>query len=175
MDFQRQKSQSGFTLIELLITVVVLGVLVALAAPSFFKILETRKIIGATDLLHNDLVFAKTESIKRNQQINVVFKNKGTTNWCYGLTEANTCDCKTTNSCNIDGVERVTDVSDFPNVSATWNFTGDTTGFDDIRGVPTNAGTTTFSVDSSNANVVLAPIGRVRICSDTGVGGYPSC
>ncbi|ATI04127.1 MULTISPECIES: GspH/FimT family pseudopilin [Cycloclasticus] len=174
MDQNRQK---GFTLIELLITVVILGILLALAAPSFFEILERRKIVGATDLLHSDLLFAKTETIKRNKVIRISFKNKGTTNWCYGMKEEVTCDCTTANDCDIDGVERVVKASDFPNVSSTWTFGSDTAEFDPIRGFVNlnDAGTATFSIGSADTNVVLSITGRSRICSDTGIGGYPSC
>jgi len=172
---KKQPSQKGFTLIELLITVVILGILVSLAAPSFFGILERRKLVGATDLLFADLIFAKTETIKRNNTVNIAFKNKGTTNWCYGMTELNTCDCTTAGSCIIDGIERVVNAGDFINTSATWNFTGDITGFDPLRGFPSNAGTFTFSIGNGDADIVLAPNGRIRVCSSTSVGGYPPC
>jgi prepilin-type N-terminal cleavage/methylation domain len=177
MDFKRQKSQSGFTLIELLITVVVLGVLIALAAPSFFEILERRKIVGATDLLHSDLLFAKTETIKRNKVIRVAFKNKGTTNWCYGMKEEVTCDCTIANDCTIDGVERVVKADDFPNTSATWAYSLglDYTEFDALRGFANPIGSTTFSIGSASAKITSSLQGRVTICSDTAVGGYPSC
>ena len=171
-----QNTQKGFTLIELLITVVIMGILVGLAAPSFFGILERRKLIGATDLFFADLLFAKTVTIKRNSAVNIVLKNKDTTNWCYGMTQLNTCDCTGAGTaCAIDGVERVVKASDFKNTSATWNFAGDNTGFDPIRGFSTNAGTLTFSIESSSTKVILALKGRARICSTTGVGGYPAC
>jgi type IV fimbrial biogenesis protein FimT len=172
-----RNTQKGFTLIELLITVVVLGILLALAAPSFFEILERRKIVGATNLLHSDLLFAKTETIKRNKVIRVSFKNKGTTNWCYGMKEEVTCDCTIANDCAIDGVEHVVKASDFPNVSGTWTFGSDISEFDPLRGFVdlNDAGTATFSIDSADADVVLSINGRARVCSSTGVGGYPSC
>jgi type IV fimbrial biogenesis protein FimT len=170
-----QNKQKGFTLIELLITVVVLGILIALAAPSFFEILERRKIVGATDLLHSDLLFAKTETIKRNTPVRVSFKNKGTTNWCYGMKETVTCDCTTANDCTIDGIERVVKASDFPNVSGTWNYTGDITQFDALRGFSNPFGTATFSIGSAAASVVSTIRGRVKVCSNSAVGGYPSC
>ena len=167
--------QKGFTLIELLITVVVLGILLALAGPSMFGILERRKLVGAADLLYEDLLFAKTESVKRNKVIRVSFKNKGTTNWCYGMKEEVTCDCTTANDCSIDGIERVVKASDFPNVSGTWNYTGDITQFDALRGFSNPFGTTTFSIGGASASVVSTIRGRVKICSNNGVGGYPSC
>jgi len=172
---KNQNTSKGFTLIELLITVVILGVLVSLAVPSFFEILERRKIVGATNLLHSDLLFAKTETIKRNKVIIVSFKNKGTTNWCYGMKEDATCDCTTANDCAIDGIERVVKANDFPNVSGTWDYTGDITQFDALRGFSDPFGTATFSIGSGTASVVSTIRGQIKVCSNTGVGGYPSC
>lgn len=174
------KFQKGFTLIELIITVTVLGILLALAGPSMFEILERRKIVGAADLLFADLMFAKTETIKRNQVVRVSFKNKGTTNWCYGMKLEITCDCEEIDSsqpdyCEIDGIKKVVSEGDFPNVSGTWNYTGDVTQFDARRGFANPFGTATFSIDGSSASVVSTIRGRVKICSSTGAGGYPSC
>ena len=50
-----RNTQKGFTLIELLIVVVILGILVAIAAPSMFSILEGRKLKGAAENLQVDL------------------------------------------------------------------------------------------------------------------------
>jgi prepilin-type N-terminal cleavage/methylation domain-containing protein len=184
MDLKKhKKTQKGFTIIELLITVVILGILVAIAAPSMYSILEGRKLKGAAENLFADLMFAKTESIKRNNEVILSFGGVSPA-WCYGLKEDVSCDCATANDCSIDGIEKVvtsdqygdtTLVADFPSSSP------EETGFEPLRGFSESSsgsfsnGTATFTNNGREAEVVISTLGRVRVCSDTGFGGYEAC
>lgn len=179
-----RKGQTGFTLIELLITVVVLGILLALGAPNLFSVLETRKIKGAGENVMADLQFAKSESIKRNAPVILSYVNGSS--WCYGIAVNASCTCTTPNSCSIDGIERVVRASDFDaDMSLTAAFNGGTatqTGFEPTRGFSENlAGSTSNgSVTLQLATgpvvkVIVSRFGRIRICSTTGTGGYESC
>ena len=88
MDLKKnQNIQKGFTLIELLITVVIMGVLVSLAVPSMSSILEGRKLKGAAENFQVDLMFIKTEAIKRNTPVRIYFKfdSVDAAKWCYGM------------------------------------------------------------------------------------------
>lgn len=176
--------QKGFTLIELLITVVVLGILLALGAPNLFSVLETRKLKGAGESVMADLQFAKAETIKRNTPVILSFVNGASDTWCYGLAVNAACDCATLNSCSIDGIERVTRGTDFDGPSLTANFNGGTateTGFEPVRGSPENLagstsnGTVIVQASGHDVRVILSSFGRIRICSTTGAGGYASC
>lgn len=55
---------AGFTIIELLVVVMVMGVLAALAAPSFQTFMATQQLKSASFDLYSSLVFARTEAIK---------------------------------------------------------------------------------------------------------------
>ncbi|MFA0231863.1 Tfp pilus assembly protein FimT/FimU, partial [Vibrio sp. 10N.261.45.A7] len=63
----------GFTLLELLVTVSVLSILIATAAPSFSSVTETVKMQRLAGELNGFLIQAKSESVKRNQDLWVHF------------------------------------------------------------------------------------------------------
>jgi type IV fimbrial biogenesis protein FimT len=171
-----RNTQKGFTLIELLITVVVMGILVALAVPSMSKILDGRKLKGAAENLQVDLMFIKTESIKRNTPVRVQFKfdTVDTAKWCYGMKIDAACDCFTANSCEIDGIEKVVNRADYgENVlikNNDVNFASDLVSFTPLRG-QANPGNVQFSLaDGREIKVSVNPRGRATICSDDGLG-----
>ena len=56
----------GFTLIELLITLVILGVLIVVAAPSFSEIRRNSELSGTANNFMSALNAARTEGMKRN-------------------------------------------------------------------------------------------------------------
>lgn len=172
-----QNNQKGFTLIELLIAVVILGILVALAAPSFFGTLEDRKLKGAGENLYVDMIFAKTESIKRNETIRISAIGTGDT-WCYGLSEVTACNCLTNSpACTIDSIPKVVSSVDYPGVEvlASSTLAGSSVSFTPLRGF-TNGGHLQFSVSTGkNFGASVSPLGRVRPCSGTGSWGYSAC
>ncbi|MEN6587566.1 MAG: GspH/FimT family pseudopilin [Sulfuricella sp.] len=60
---------TGFSLIELLVTVSVLGILVALAAPSFQSLIRANRIANLTNDLVSGLNLARSEAIKRGTRV----------------------------------------------------------------------------------------------------------
>lgn len=173
-------TQRGFTVVELVITMVVFGILVTIAVPSFTSLMDSIRVKRAGDAVSAFLVNAKSEAIKQNTIIRVVVQvaDSGAT-WCLGMTEANTCDCLTQNSCQVDGVERTLPGSAYKNVVL--NGPDDAHGFqfNRIRGTVQAGTNETVELESDNGinlNVIVGLTGRIRMCSPDGsAGGYPSC
>lgn len=61
------KRGGGFTLVELLIAVVVVGVLLSLAAPSFSGFIANQQVKTASNDLFSAFTYARSEAVKRNQ------------------------------------------------------------------------------------------------------------
>jgi type IV fimbrial biogenesis protein FimT len=64
-------AQQGFTLIEAIVVVAMVGVLLALAAPSFVNFTSSQKVKTASFDLYAALLFARSEAIKRRQTVTV--------------------------------------------------------------------------------------------------------
>ncbi len=60
---------SGFSLIELMVTVAVVAILAALAAPSFRAQTDSARLTAHASSLLSSLLLARTEAIKRNGRV----------------------------------------------------------------------------------------------------------
>ncbi|HSI22781.1 MAG TPA: GspH/FimT family pseudopilin [Methylophilaceae bacterium] len=176
-----KSGQFGFTLIELMIVIVIAGILLAMALPSFRDSIDRNRLRSITDTLYGDLQFAKSEAIKRNQPMTVDFTTSGGgSTWCYGfrLGSGATCDCtvtdtSATNACVIDTVLKVVNnTSEYPGITMTpsTDFV-----FDNVRGTATAGNVLLTSSRSKTTQLFVNVLGKIHVCSASGnsnVSGY---
>jgi len=87
-------SQRGFNLIEILVTLSVLGILLALGAPSLAEWLQNQQIRAATEAVLNGMQVARGEAIRRNLAVQMVLEPP-TSGWTICEATVEPCDSTT--------------------------------------------------------------------------------
>lgn len=82
----------GFTLIEVLVVIAILGVLTALAGPSFTPTIERWRVRQAAESLSSTIYYARSEAIKRGGRV-VIQKLPDNTNGCTTADDKTDWDC----------------------------------------------------------------------------------
>ncbi len=171
-------------MLELVAALAVVAILVAIGIPNFEQIAQKRRLQGATQRLQQDLLLARSEAIKLNAGVSVMFNGGGTT-WCYGMTTgtvgsgATDCDCHDSTraaNCTIEGVKIVGSSDDFSGVGA--SFGGTTSMVFNQPSGTTTATRIAYDVASVSAAVMVSGLGRTLVCSSTSAGqkfGFQSC
>jgi len=193
------KQTAGFTLSELMVTLAVVGIIMAMAAPAFNKLIEKRRLMGAGEQIYSQLSFARNEAVKRSKPLYLTFTTSGSTTWSFGITDR-TGGCTTTITdpnnvagCSIDldndlvntTTDRMLylfDSADFSGVSlavptfstipqgcSSTNLDTNETCFDGVRGMVRN-GSLRLSTDNFALDVRLDLIGRALMCSPISSG-----
>lgn len=73
------REESGLTLLELMVTLAVVGIMAAIAAPSLAKVIPHVKLNSAASQLTNDLNIARYRGISGNFKTRVVFDTGNST------------------------------------------------------------------------------------------------
>lgn len=185
------RNPRGFTLVELMVTVAVLAVLIALAAPSFTDTMQRRRLIGAAEAVASGLQLARSEAIRQSASMTAVTTTGAS--WCMGFARGTTaCDCSITDTTDTDActtlgdgstsVLRVVSAGQYSGVSMSLvTGTPATVTFDGVRGTAAGADDTKgirFTLGGRELQVRVNPLGGVRMCSPAGttlVAGYSTC
>ncbi|MCO5400042.1 GspH/FimT family pseudopilin [Ralstonia sp. 21MJYT02-11] len=138
------------TLVELLAVVVILGILAAVAFPSFQQMYLKIRLEGVANELRTDLQYARTESIRLRSTVNVTSTANGSG---YSLTDA---------SSNL-----LKSITLPAGVSAS---NGVTVTFDSLRGFATNTGGFVLSATNFTPTITVSvdATGRVWECTSSG-------
>lgn len=172
-----KKYGQGFTLTELMITVAIIGIVASLAAPSFQDMIERNRLKEAIEGLKSDLMWMRTETVKRSCNLQVTFTPA---TWNYTIFRtAGTCNCLGGANCN----DKVINGSQFTGITMTSPVTlSNSTSelFDFRRGSVSvgNSGNAQLNSSNYSVKVVVSTLGRIRICNIAGLGGlggYENC
>lgn len=172
-----QQKQFGFTLMELMITVTVLGVLAAIALPSFQSIIEKRRLVGAADNLFSSLQYARSEAIKQNKIVTFQFSTGA--DWCYGIDDDTSSVCNCTlgagaSNCTVVAgenagvdvsVEKLFTASSYQGVeivAASTTIVSPFT-FDPRQGMPTSSGNFVLNINGQSKTVSVNTVGRIKV------------
>lgn len=152
--------QQGFTIIELMTVMVIAGVLLVLALPSFNDTLARRRLEGQANELVTDLAYAKSEAVQRNRNVALFTGGGGT---CYTIamwtTGTGSCDCTAMPRCTGGPVElKTVTLSNSVAVSNAVTF-----DFEPVRGAlqPATAASAAVSLGSRTYTVSVTAYGRV--------------
>ncbi|WP_457674906.1 GspH/FimT family pseudopilin [Thiolapillus sp.] len=154
--------QRGFTLVELLMTLVVLSILMALAIPSFQKMMDRNAVTTTANDLLSSILLARSESVKQEKRV-VVRRGSSWSEQFYVFADEN----------NNNTYEAATDgplIVDYRKNNPTVTISGNGTAANFIRfnsrGRATlSPGNDFFTINRNNETryVCFSPTGRPRI------------
>lgn len=159
----RRDDARGFTMIELMVTIAVLAILAAIAAPSFTSTIERWRVRGTIEDLQSSIYLARSEAIKRGGGIQI--KPISGTDWSSGWKVVYT----TATDLELQ------EVTVAPNVSVRSkkeNDAGEESGGDDIAkitfdrwGIPTPQPGFTVKADQDRSahRLCMSRGGRIRV------------
>ncbi|WP_413896242.1 GspH/FimT family pseudopilin [Rhodoferax sp.] len=142
-------------MVELMVIIAIVGILVAIAVPSFTESMARRSLEGVANELSADLHYAKSQAVSVNAAVSMATLAHG-----YTLSSAST----TFKTIALDS--KITLTAPL------------TVTFDPYRhsaGVATDI-TLAHTQTSAQLQVKVDVTGRIRMCSPSGsLGGYPAC
>lgn len=186
-----RRASRGLTMIELMITLVVLGVLVAIGAPSMYEFIMRKRVEGVADELMIDLRLMRSANMMNTKGATIIRLRSDPTMTCYvvyvGDPMLSNCDCLNTPACvPVGGLPAALEVKSVrlptSGVVTVQPASGSSSFlmFDDLTGLPSPPGATIALEVSAprggTAKVATNASGQPTICSVSGHdGAYRPC
>jgi type IV fimbrial biogenesis protein FimT len=180
----------GFSLVEVMMSLVLLGIGLALALPSYRDMVEKRQVTNGAEQLASFINTAQGVAMKTNQVVTISYDRSGHDDWCVGAVSGETaCDCTETDTAATDYCQIATQPFILNNGHAgdlelmhAMEGDGDY-AFDPIRGLFLDLDDSlTLEMHSPSRdfrlNLVVNSTGRVVLCSEDSehsVPGYGAC
>lgn len=172
-----KKLHHGFTLIELMVVIAIVAIVAYIAIPSYTAFIANKRLVDSAEFIQGKLNFARAEAIKQSKTIYVGVTSS--TTWDVGIGDQSSCTGASAADCTVS-----TSVNGTDNVSIPYYYADPGNGtdvdavvqvrFDPVRGTASSS-TITVSNSAGNLRVKVSVLGRIIVCSDTGVGNYPVC
>ncbi|MCA9233915.1 MAG: hypothetical protein KDA44_00490 [Planctomycetales bacterium] len=150
-----KRTRRAFTFIDLTISVLILGILAAVASPKFIAALNKQRVEAAAERVRADLQLARTTALALSTSQSVAFDPATETYLAAGLANV-----------NRPGAAYSVDLSDSPYAAdiVSADFGGSATVVFDHYGAPDHGGVVTFGSGSYQQTVTLwAETGRASI------------
>lgn len=168
-----RKRQAGVTIIELMVVVVVIGILLALAAPSFNTFFAKKRVEGVAQEFGTDLQYTRSESVSRNAPVRLTVVSAT----CYVISTVAVTTCPTAVSATI---LKFVDLPTTRPARLTAAALPASVEFDPVRGMPSSGAATSFTVNNTltaaELTLTVNVAGRVQVCSGSGsIAGYTAC
>ncbi len=165
----------GFSLAELLATMAIVAIALGSAVPSFSELGARNRLRNVVERLRSDIQLARAESLRRDRDVILSFRSgNGGSAWCYGLSLTPGCDCRVGSgpgACELDpGVSTAVSSGQSLGIRLTSLPFAVGDGNLVLSAVrPTlTAGSARFASARNEAEVRVAAMGRVRLCSPAG-------
>ena len=164
LNIRKKSAQTGFSLIELMVGIAILGILTAVAVPSFQTWLLNTQIRNAAESISNGLQRARAEAVRSNVSMDFVLA--ADSSWTI----------KTT----ADGKEIASRPSSDGSKNVVINPAGTVT-FDSLGGIVAGFAqvdvdsTLLSAADSNNLRITLGVGGNVRLCDPNISTGLRAC
>ncbi|HHY0397229.1 TPA: GspH/FimT family pseudopilin [Vibrio parahaemolyticus] len=161
----------GFTLLELMITVAVLSIILAFAAPSFSRVSQTVQMQRLATELVGFLSQSKSEAVVRNKKLYVHFSmNKGNvvSQGAWSITLTDTESGAGNVILHLSGTQ-------FSELSVLHSYETKKMSFEEVRGRPQSGSIEFFPTGEQSTKLKVAlsnPPGRIKVCSMSGAKLY---
>jgi len=152
------RKSGGFTFMEVLIVLFMIGIISAIAAPSFLKWRSGAKLRGVAENLKGNLELAKLKALQVNGAVTVEFTENGYRIF-VDIDEDGSPDPPTTDSI----LKEVTILPGIKIDTADTSFGGDLTARFFGRGTADAGHALLVNSSGKTKRVVVSPIGRIRI------------
>src|SRR5665647_349794 len=152
----------GFTLIELMIGITIMGIVLALALPSYKAFIQNTRIRNAAESIQNGLQLARLEAVRHNADVQFILG--AASSWTVGcVTASATCPALIQRRVTGEGSSTSIIVTPAPAAGTTIVFDN----FGKVKPIPVPA--TQLEVDVDPA--VLSAAESRELCITLGVGG----